>query len=231
MNQKEEIEKHEKNLKELRMKLVKAEQKFHSDYGKTKKKIAKLEAQYRSLFSERDKLALAVAGVLSDNPQKFKDGHSHELKQEILSNAESVGKDQWKYTRDAQSVIWDMYNQFINYSPEVEKIDKKLDAISRQEEMLKESKNGGSGHPNYSNACKQIAELEQDIRWEEQFIEKLKDMGWFRQFSKEQKEQNIKETRREEINKNMDKFKAWFDETYMPKMKEAVAFATSKKED
>jgi hypothetical protein len=218
MNQKEEIEKHQKKIDELKLKLDKAEHIFKTKYGYVTEKIEELTARRNELWAEQDKLLTMVAKVLSDNPEQFKHGYTNMLKKEIISRGDAVGEDQWRYTdRDAGQVVWDKYNHFQKESPEFQKIKKELDAIWKQEDNLKAITKG------YSDACEQIKELNDEIKWEKQFIEQLKNIGWFRQYSKEQKERDIKNARQSEMDKEMDKFRAWFDENYLPKMKKAIA--------
>jgi uncharacterized coiled-coil DUF342 family protein len=219
MNQEEEIKKLEDKLMKLESELKEAEAEFKEKYSATRQQIDELDLKRRKLEAKMEKLRDALAGVVSNNPESYRSGNSHELNDKIMATGDRICEGGGRHYFD---VVWQEYHNLLKSMPEVAEISKRID------ELWTEMNNLEGNTPGYAELQKKIQDTESEIRSTKSFIDRMSNISTFRQHAKDMKRYDEEKERNEQNRRQRDEFKKWFEKNYIPRMREALELSLKK---
>lgn len=212
MKQKKEIEKqkHFLRLKELNLDKLQREWK-RKKYDEIQKKVNKLYNQWEETDDKIKQLKQIFVFPISHNTKKFVDGSTYYIIQDIKDKIHDmeIPIEVSIFSKPVDQVS-KLVNEWFNNLPEIKTLTKKKDEIFDEIADIKTN--------DYRALETKIRTLKSDIRIKKEYIEKLSDIGYFRQHAKKMKKRKIREQKLKEFDEKIPIFKKWFEENYKEKM-------------
>ena len=215
MNQKEEIGKLEDELTKKEVALKQLKTKLNEKYGDTVQAIDEAKMKMTSLRTNKQDMLMQKVKIFSDKPTRYISyNESRRINSDIASRIRQIeGETEQNIFSKSTEYIWrEIYHEIIRKSPEIKMLDKKIEDI--EERLWKNVPEG------YLELEKNIDDITRRVSWLEQRIVKLSDIGYFRQWAKQRKEMEMDKITQIEEEKALEKFKAYFNKEYLPKITE-----------